>query len=70
MSYYDEHDKLISARVNRRKYDMVINYIKENKYRYPSLSMGNIFNDAIDQFIKEKHITEPKPIRGQHRMKF
>lgn len=69
MSVWDEHDKLISVRVNRRKHAMVMAYIEQNKYRtYPALSMGQIVNDAIDQFIKEKNITEPKPIKGQRKM--
>lgn len=69
MSIFDEKDKSISMRVNARKYNMVKTYIDQNKYRsWPVLSFGQIFDNALDAFIKEKHITEPKPIKGQHRM--
>ena len=68
MSYYDEKNKLISIRVNARKYEMVKAF-DQNKYgSYPMLSFGKIFDDALDRLIKEKNITEPKPIKGQRRM--
>ena len=55
--------------MNARKYEMVKAYIEQNKYRsYPMLSFGKIFDDALDALIKEKNITEPKPIKGQRRM--
>lgn len=71
MSYWNEEkDKLISIRVNARKYAMVKSYIEQNKYKsYPTLSFGKIFNDALDELIKEKNISEPKPIKGQRKMK-
>lgn len=69
MAVWDEKDKLISLRVNARKYNMVKSYIDQNKWRtYPALSFGKIFDDALDALIKEKNITESKPIKGQHRM--
>ena len=70
MSYWNnEKDKAISIRVNARKYEMVKAYIEQNKYRsYPMLSFGLIFDEALDRLIKEKNITEPKPIKGQRRM--
>ena len=69
MSYYDEKNKLISIRVNARKYEMVKAYVEQNKYRsYPMLSFGKIFDDALNALIKEKNITEPKPIKGQRKM--
>ena len=69
MSIYNEKNKLISIRVNARKYEMVKAYIEQNKYRtWPVLSFGKIFDDALDRLIKEKNITEPKPIKGQRKM--
>lgn len=66
MPIWDESDKLIILRVNARKYNMVKAYIDQNKYRtWPALSFGKIFDDALDALIKEKHITEPSPIKGQ-----
>ncbi len=68
---YCEKDKLISIRVNARKYEMVKNYIENNKYKtYPILSFGTIFDEALDKIIKEKNIKEPKPIKGQIEIKF
>ena len=64
-----EKDKSISIRVNARKYEMVRAYIEQNKHRYfPVLSFGKIFDEALDKLIKEKNISEPKPINGQHKM--
>ena len=70
MNYWNnEKDKLISIRVNARKYAMVKAYIDQNKHRtWPILSFGKIFDDALDALIKEKNISEPKPIKGQRRM--
>ena len=69
MSYWnDARDRPISVRVNRRKYAMIMAYIEQNKNINSKLSVGQILDEAFDQLIKEKNITEPKPIKGQRRM--
>lgn len=68
---YCEKDKLISIRVNARKYLMVKKYLEDNKYKtWTAMSFGKIFDEALDKFIKEKNIKEPKPLKGQTKIKF
>lgn len=69
MSIREEKDKLISLRVNARKYNMVKAYIEQHKYiTWPALTFGRIFDDDLDLLIKERNISEPKPIKSQRRM--
>ena len=48
-------EKLISVRVDSWKYNKVINYVQNNKYKtYPALSFADIVEDAIDKFIQDE----------------
>ena len=69
---YCEKDKLISIRVNARKYGMVKSYLDKNRYKtIPATSFGTILDKALDSFIKDKNISvKPKTIKGQTKIHF
>ena len=71
MSSYNLKSKAISVRVDPLKYDRVMAYLKNNKYKiYPIMSVGTILDDALDEFIKKNKVPETKPIKGQTKIHF
>ena len=66
MSSYNLKSKAISVRVDPLKYDRVMAYLKNNRYKtYPIMSVGTILDYALDEFIKKNKVPEAKPIEGQ-----
>ncbi len=71
MISYNLKSKAISVRVDPLKYDRVMAYLKNNRYKtYPIMSIGTIVDDALDEFIKKNKVPETKPIKGQIGIKF
>lgn len=65
---YEQKDKVVSMRVNSNKYNIIMAYVEQNKYKtYPALSFAKIIDEAMDAYIKAHNITAcpTKPIKGQ-----
>lgn len=50
----DSEKKTISVRVNKKKYEKVIEHIKtmNKKYKWDKLTFGEIVDKALDNYIK------------------